>query len=258
MGHHEAASNALSRAPVTRYPLPALVLFAALALMGGANAVLAAAGDRIGVAEEPLAIVNARSGTFTETPDGYRLKLDGVTPRAVWFSDRPGRATGTYSITELEQVFFADGDPPNAALEVFAGRAAGDVLIVEVSNPRYRAGSARLVLDARVLSRDEIRAGGLAEHRERATSGVPARFGPAALFLDDSCSVNGGEVALTDLTGVTCEEATAIYGDFGDGGDCPDQRTIDDVPWLCNITGGSEYQTLDFRSQSGAMQFTAF
>jgi hypothetical protein len=55
---------------------------------------------------------------------------------------------------------------------------------------------------------------------------------------------------------LTCRSA-AIYGDFGSGGDCPDERTIDDVLWLCNITGGSYFQTIDFSAESGALQFVA-
>lgn len=83
-----------------------------------------------------LAVVNAGGGVFREANDGYRLTLKEVTPRAAWFSDRPARAAGFYSIDELDDVFFDDGDPPNAALEVFAGWAAGDVVVVEVANPR--------------------------------------------------------------------------------------------------------------------------
>ncbi len=147
------------------------------------------------------------------TSDGYRLTLRSVTPRAVWFSDRPLRDVGAYTIGEVVDVFF-DDDPPNAALEVFRGRGAGDVVIVEVSNPRYRARRQRLVLDAQVLGAADIRASSFRSYADRAQADVPARFGQAALFIDAAtpCNATFDETRglIDSRDDISCETAQAV------------------------------------------------
>jgi len=157
----------------------------------------ARAGNNPTDADQVLAVVNAGGGTFREVGDGYRLVLTDVVSRPVWFSDSPARAVGSLAVDELVDVFFSGDDDPNAALEVFGEPGAGDVVVVELSNPRHRRGSSRLVLDARVLMQDEVATSALGAHAERATSRAPTRFGAAALYIDD---------------------ATCLFGDGGAGG----------------------------------------
>jgi hypothetical protein len=162
-----------------------------------------------------LAVVNAGGGTLSKSGEDYRLTLTQVAPRAIWFSDRPARDVGSYAIGELEDVFFVDEEAPNAALEVFSGRAAGDVVVVEVSNPRYQAQARRLVLDARVLGRGEILGTALEGHADRATDDLPARFGPAALFIDDASACASGfwtgqNGVIDSMSNIDCIEAQAV------------------------------------------------
>jgi hypothetical protein len=159
---------------------------------------LAGAGSDSGDADHVLAVVNATGGTMREAGDGYRLVLDGVVSGAVWFSDSPARAAGSATIDELVRAFFSADADPNAALEVLDGPRTGDVVAVELSNPRQRRDGDRLVLDARILDRVELAASALRAHAEQATSRPPARFGAAALFIDDA--------------------AMCFFGDGGDGG----------------------------------------
>jgi hypothetical protein len=70
-----------------------------------------------------LAVVNSRHGTLRVHDGSGLLTLTGVSPRPVWFSDRPQRAAGTYSVQEFTDVFFRDQQPPNAALAVFGSSA---------------------------------------------------------------------------------------------------------------------------------------
>jgi hypothetical protein len=177
---------------------------------GCVSSVAASTPDDAGESDaaQSLAVVNADGGTTSETDGGYVLTLTDVVPRAIWFEDRPARGTGTMPIDELVDVFF-DGDPPNAALEVFSEPAAGTVIIVELSNPRYDADQARLEFDARILDDEQIRATGLGDHRERVTGDMPATFGAAALFLDDACMTSDG-VALTGMSNITCADASAV------------------------------------------------
>ncbi len=171
---------------------------ALVALVAGLVPVAPAAAAPPDDAERLLAVVNATGGTLREAGDGHRLVLDGVAPRAVWFSDRPARGVGSLTMDELVESFFGSSASPNAALEVFDGPGAGEIVVVELSNPRVRRGGDRLVVDARIL-----RAG---DGTEGASREVPPRFGAAALYLDDAvCSTDGGD-------------AGCLFGNGGDGG----------------------------------------
>lgn len=167
----------------------------AIAVVGFGVSVPSAGAGTTSSEQRVLAVLNTAGGSFREAGDGYRLVLYGVAPRAVWFSDQPARATGSATIDELVEAFFSDDADPNAALEVFDGRRAGDVVVVELSDPRRRKGGSRLVLDARLLMPDELAATSLQAHAERATKRPPGRFGAAALYIDDAASClfgNGG------------------------------------------------------------------
>jgi hypothetical protein len=161
-----------------------------------------------------LGLVTARGGTFRETADGHRLILTGVVPRATWFSDRPAREVGSFTIDEVTEVFFDGDDAPNAALEIVSGRGAGDVIVIEISNPRYQARRGRLTLDAQVLGEDDIAATALQHHAARSTGDVPARFGPAALYIDDAsaCPSSFWSFAgeLNSLSGISCTAAQQV------------------------------------------------
>jgi hypothetical protein len=117
--------------------------------------------------------------------------LKGVAPRSVWFSDRPARSVGSFTIEELIDAYFGGDDDPNAALEVVGGPGAGDVVVVELSNPRRGRGGSRLVLDARVLGEDDVADTALHDHAARASDRVAARFGPAVLYMDDAACLLG-------------------------------------------------------------------
>jgi hypothetical protein len=185
--------------------VPCVGVIAVIVVTLGIAAPPAGAQSDTDEVNQVLAVVNAAGGTLRESGDEYRLVLTGIEPRAVWFSDRPARAVGSLTIDELTRAFFAGDDDPNAALEVFEGSGTGDVVVVELSNPRHRRGRSRLVLDARVLTQDELADSALRAHAERATSDVPARFGAAALYIDDATACLFGD--------------GGAGGDGGDGGD---------------------------------------
>jgi hypothetical protein len=147
---------------------------------------------------EVLGVVRAERGSL-ERRDGdrYRLVLDDVAPHAVWFSDRPARLAGTLGIPSLTRSFFGDGaSPPNAALEFEDADDDHDVLILEVSRPRYRPTDRRLVFDARII--DDLTAvedGRLAGLADRADARVPRRFGALSMFLDYARTSIGADIS---------------------------------------------------------------
>jgi hypothetical protein len=201
-----------SRARVGRRAIAAVMAMLAFSV---AVAVPASAGtEPTDDAERLLAVVTARAGTFREVADGYRLVLTGVVPRATWFSDRPAREVGSFTIEEVAKEFFAGSDAPNAAFEIVDGRGAGDIIVIEISNPRYQARRSRLVLDARVLTKEDVTSAALQHHVQRSTSDVPARFGPATLYIDDATACPSTfwtfEGELGGLSGINCAIAQQV------------------------------------------------
>ena len=197
-----------------------------------------------GGTEAILAVVQASGGSF-EGGDGdtHELTLEGVPDQAVWFADRPARRTGSFSIPEMNDAFFGDQRPPNAALEIFEADSGGGVVVVEVSEPQYDAGAETLRFDARVLEPNAVKSTTLAAHADRAETTVPAEFGTAALFIDDAttCYSNLGEV--TDFFGgINCEQAQAAANALGRSGleTCNTNQfvtfTANGQSWECDLS----------------------
>jgi len=181
-----APGRGAGRRRLVAYVVGAAALVGALIGQGSVAAATAlATGEETSV--EVLGVVRAESGSL-EPRDGdrYRLVLDDVAPHAVWFSDRPARLAGSLGIPSLTRSFFSEGaSPPNAALEFEDADDDRDVLIVEVSRPRYDRNDRRLVFDARIV--DDVTAvsdGRLAGFADRADARVPRRFGALSMFLD--------------------------------------------------------------------------
>lgn len=187
-----------------------------------AVATVPAAASRVGDAGTPpsdaplLAVVQATKGSLRGVSDGGigRLVLSGV-DGAAWFTDRPMRDAGTFSLAEFEDRFFGDGDPPNAALELSGASEQGDVVILELSNPRINRKASRLTLGAKVIdpsTATRFRAGSLLD---RSDAGVAERFDEAALFVDDaaSCQADANQITfeLSNLVSTTCADAQAAF-----------------------------------------------
>lgn len=144
--------------------------------------------DRSSVAEissanQVMGVLQADGGSF----DGHTLELTGVDDDLVWFSDRPVRSAGSLSTARLDQAFFADQAPPNAALEISGAPAASDVVILELSDPSYDAKDASLRFTTKVVRPDtafQAVHGRLVRFADRADEDAPKTFGAAALFID--------------------------------------------------------------------------
>jgi hypothetical protein len=220
--------------------------------------------------ESVLAVIDAERGALTAKGDGqYRVTLGGVTPRSVWFSDRPARGAGTFPITDTLERFFGSGqEPPNAAIEIFEADDDRDVLVVEVSNPRYQRAKARLTFDAAVLDDTTgVLGTGLTTHAVRGDPRLPKRFDKVALFLDDStgCSANyagpAGEVGPIDsLNGLDCSAAQAVMAWTNDDLETPldcDNYQPFDLDSLQGITNPEPLGVWGCQQQSERVLFQA-
>ena len=106
---------------------------------------------------------------ITIEEDGERIRLDGVSPTTLFFSDRPDRVTGHITTADFIAQWgdgddsFAD-DPPNAVLSLFDDDAVHDVVVV---------------LDEPVLGDS-----GLSYAVEVTDGELVATNGPVSLFID--------------------------------------------------------------------------
>ena len=96
-----------------------------------------------------LALIDAGKGSFNAKTG--LLTLRDLGPRAVWFTDRPARRTGTYSVPELLGVFFDGQAPPNAALSFLGQDKNHDVAVVTLSNPKYDSAKKQLTFTTKIL-----------------------------------------------------------------------------------------------------------
>lgn len=114
----------------------------------------------------------------------YTLTLRGVSPKTIYFSDRPERIAGQAEISAfLEGLGFDPENPPNAALEILGAADSGGVAVVELRDPLWDAATASLTYDVRLLT--DAEGDGTAFFSARAGEELSAEFGEAALFIDD-------------------------------------------------------------------------
>lgn len=163
--------------------------------IGASTAALAQTDDTTSDEVSYLAVVDAESGKL----DGDTLTLDGLGNRAVWFTDRPERAAGQYSINEMIERFFDEQSSPNAALELAAKDRRGNVTILEISAPKYDLEKDRLTLEASVLDDPATqldRPDSALNHLvKRHVGKVPKSFGASTLFIDDAPAGGGAAAA---------------------------------------------------------------
>jgi hypothetical protein len=166
-----------------------------------------------------LAVVSSSNGTLRLRGASGTLTLTGASERPVWFSNRPQRSAGTYSIAEFRDAFFGQQDPPNAALDVAGADPARNVVILELSEPEYTSSGRRLRFDVQVI--DPTRQLGpssqLRWQAARADARVARKFGPSALFVDSAagddttpCLVTLQDGYIVDLEGIDCLDAETL------------------------------------------------
>ena len=116
---------------------------------------------------------------------GFEAEFDSES-KVVWFADRPVRHAGTMKLKRLAQEWDQlgfKGDPPNGALEVDRGAAAG-IVAVKVSAPRFTSDE-RLHFRLSPLDGEKLPSG-LAEALGSTSKDKPRNLGSASLFIDPS------------------------------------------------------------------------
>ena len=183
----------------------AVVIAAAVTACGGDDDGNGTSSEVDDQAPALLFVQQAERGTFdpleAEGPNAFTLTLQDVTPRTVYFADRPDRISGTIAadaFAGLETLFLPD-DPPNAAVVIHEPESdTEDVVIVELMNPRYDEASTSFSYDVVVL--DEVTEG-LRNFEEDRDASPPSNLeSPVSVFIDDATPASCNDVYSWDNT----------------------------------------------------------
>jgi len=137
----------------------------------------------------PAAAPSSPAGTPTTARHGaYVLTLTGHNGETIAFADRPQRDFGEVKTVQFfKSMGFTPANPPNAALVADTPQQADAVLLVELMNPTYDAGTRTLTYEANLLHQyPNARGAALAPLAAKPHAAPPAAtFGGASLFIDD-------------------------------------------------------------------------
>src|SRR3954453_11212355 len=106
---------------------------------------LACPGAAAALDERPISqlfVQNARHGSLEKVAGKplFRLRLEGVSPQLVWFTEEPARDVGQIPAGGFVAAWRGLGfsaDHPNAALTLLQGRRRADTVVLELYRPRY-------------------------------------------------------------------------------------------------------------------------
>ncbi len=181
-----------------RWRLRALALASvgALVALGSALAPLAPAQQPQEQEISLLFAQTANRGTMKPikgpTPR-FNLKLFGVNPQVVWFSDRPARQSGQIAVPDFTRSWpgfgFVD-DPPNAALTLLDAGNRHDTVVMELGRPHFKQNKNTIRYSAQLL---DAATGNLSYLNSDLDPRVKRHFKVPSLFIDDAAArvVNG-------------------------------------------------------------------
>lgn len=122
---------------------------------------------------------------ITVPPPDFVLTLSQGLGQTLYFSDRPDRIVGTVPTADfLEGLGFSPVNPPNAALVADVGNGDEEILVVELTNPRYDEATSTATYDVRLLEGFE-RIDMAFETDVAADRNDAVSYGASHLFIDD-------------------------------------------------------------------------
>jgi hypothetical protein len=175
---------------------------------------------------------DAQGGTFTAVkgrPGHYVLSLKGVSPAALYFSDRPYRIVGAVSVGRmLKGLFHKPGESfPNAAVSTVDAKGGQVLMGLELHSAKYDWKKHTLVYTAQRLKQ------GLLEDRlkGRTDTVLPRVLGHTSLFIDTW--INICQMQIVNLSGhsipVTSTAQNPNGYDTWAGGSAPTSATVSSV-----------------------------
>ena len=194
----------------------ATVLFAGLA-MGEANTKNATAAPTASVAKTATNVDDTNRTTYTFLQEGsngtfvkdgsgnYTLTITGVIPYTIYFSDRPARDAGFVPMDQFLKGFcFGGHNPPNAALILRGEAADHDMIVVELTSPKYNDVNKTLTYTAKVVDKYAFKSNWTQDLMPRVDHAIPEKFGRIAVVIDDCADMY-----------VTCKKGEAQWDECG-------------------------------------------
>lgn len=131
-----------------------------------------------------LGVIDAGQGSVVRhDARHFALRFKNVDSRSIVFTDRPVHRADQYSTGKILRQFFRKGlAHPNAAVRLDRADRKHDVMIFELSRPRYNAEDRTLRVQAKLLLNPSP---GLEGFRRLADPRLPSRFKDATVFLDN-------------------------------------------------------------------------
>ncbi|MHB8119309.1 MAG: hypothetical protein ACYDHX_11365 [Methanothrix sp.] len=119
----------------------------------------------------------------------YTLTITGAIPYTVYFSDRPARDAGFLENGPFLKSFsFDPKNPPNAAVMIREGNESNDMIVVELTSPKYDNASSTLTYTAKILDEYEFENEWVKDLIPRIDKAIPETFGNVSLIIDSlSC-----------------------------------------------------------------------
>ena len=144
--------------------------------------------------ETHIFIQEASNGSFVNDSLGnYTLTLNEVVPYTMFFADRPGRDAGFAPMDKFLKGFnFGINNPPNAAIILPDENDSSDMVVVELTNPKYNNISRTLTYNARQLKEYSFKSGWFQDQLSKVDALIPERFGRVILVIDDCECVSVG------------------------------------------------------------------
>jgi hypothetical protein len=104
----------------------------------------------------------------------------------MFFADHPGRDVGFAPMDKFLKGFnFGINNPPNAAIILPDENETSDMMVVELTNPKYNNTSRTLTYNARQLKEYSFKSGWFQDHMSDIDPAIPEKFGRVILVIDD-------------------------------------------------------------------------
>ena len=132
-------------------------------------------------------IQEGSGGSFVEDGSGnYTLTVEGVAPYTIFFSDRPAKDTGFAPMQKfIDGFLWGPINPPNAAVMLKNETAESDVVVVELTAPRYDEANQTLTYRARLIKDYAFRSEWGLDPVSKADPSIPESFGQVMIAIDD-------------------------------------------------------------------------
>ncbi len=136
--------------------------------------------------QKEIFIQEGSGGTFIKDESGnYTLTIRDVIPYTIYFTDRPIKSSGFAPMDKFISGFNWDpANPPNAAIMLRESAEEEDIIIGQLTSPKYDEKTQVLVYSFNLTSDYLLNSDWLQEMVESFDDSIPEEFGQVILAID--------------------------------------------------------------------------